>query len=166
MPTLFLTSRYSADSQALWRAASQRGWDVHRISGRQIPNHLRDLPAPIIYAEAIVAPLLADQLGIRIDDPSLDWLVESPSEFNEGDIVETQVSLPESNGAEPDSPAEPLNAWEYLRMYAGTVEAPEDWSAVHDHSLYGSPKRSGRIKFYRLLDLDSALIRRCLDLNR
>ena len=66
-------------------------------------------------------------------------------EFNEGDIVEIQVSLPEANGSQPNSPTEPLNAWEYLRMHAGTVEAPEDWSAEHDHYLYGSPKRSGRI---------------------
>lgn len=33
------------------------------------------------------------------------------------------------------------NAWEVLARYAGTVEAPADWSLEHDHYLYGTPKR-------------------------
>lgn len=65
-------------------------------------------------------------------------------ELKEGDLVDVQVTVPDSNGAEMEAPTEPLNAWEYLRKYAGTVEMPEDWSAEHDHYLYGSPKRAGR----------------------
>ena len=37
--------------------------------------------------------------------------------------------------------AEEQSAWEVLEQFAGTVEAPEDWAAEHDHYLYGSPKR-------------------------
>lgn len=33
------------------------------------------------------------------------------------------------------------NAWDVLKRYAGTVEAPPDWSLEHDHYLYGTPKR-------------------------
>jgi hypothetical protein len=44
------------------------------------------------------------------------------------------------NGSQPQP--KKLNAWELLEKYAGTVEAPEDWSAEHDHYLYGTPKRS------------------------
>jgi hypothetical protein len=33
------------------------------------------------------------------------------------------------------------NAWEVLESLTGTVEAPADWSAEHDHYLYGTPKR-------------------------
>ena len=33
------------------------------------------------------------------------------------------------------------NAWDLLENLTGTVEAPEDWSAEHDHYLYGTPKR-------------------------
>ena len=37
--------------------------------------------------------------------------------------------------------AEGLDAWEVLDALAGTVVAPEDWAAEHDHYLYGVPKR-------------------------
>ena len=33
------------------------------------------------------------------------------------------------------------DAWDVLDEHAGTLEAPEDWAAEHDHYLYGTPKR-------------------------
>jgi hypothetical protein len=33
------------------------------------------------------------------------------------------------------------NAWDTLETLTGTVEAPIDWSAQHDHYLYGTPKQ-------------------------
>ncbi|PSB16957.1 hypothetical protein C7B76_10820 [filamentous cyanobacterium CCP2] len=32
------------------------------------------------------------------------------------------------------------NAWDVLEALTGTVEAPADWSAEHDHYLYGTSK--------------------------
>jgi hypothetical protein len=32
------------------------------------------------------------------------------------------------------------SAWDVLESLTGTVEAPADWSAEHDHYLYGIPK--------------------------
>ena len=32
------------------------------------------------------------------------------------------------------------NAWDVLESLTGTVEAPTDWSAEHNHYLYGTPK--------------------------
>lgn len=32
-------------------------------------------------------------------------------------------------------------AWDVLERLAGTIEAPPDWSAEHNHYLYGTPKR-------------------------
>lgn len=32
------------------------------------------------------------------------------------------------------------DAWDVLEQLAGSVEAPEDWSAEHNHYLYGTPK--------------------------
>jgi subtilase family serine protease len=37
------------------------------------------------------------------------------------------------------------NAWDVLESLAGAVKAPADWSAQHDHYLYGTPKH-GRTK--------------------
>jgi hypothetical protein len=42
--------------------------------------------------------------------------------------------------AGPSSPS-PAGAWGVLEEHAGSVEAPADWSAEHDHYLYGTPKR-------------------------
>ena len=36
---------------------------------------------------------------------------------------------------------EEQSAWDVLEQLAGTVDAPADWAAEHDHYLYGSPKR-------------------------
>ncbi|EDN65450.1 conserved hypothetical protein [Beggiatoa sp. PS] len=38
-------------------------------------------------------------------------------------------------------PNESGNAWEVLKAFTGTVEAPNDWSIQHDHYLYGTPKQ-------------------------
>lgn len=32
--------------------------------------------------------------------------------------------------------------WELLGELAGTVDAPPDWSAEHDHYIHGTPKQS------------------------
>jgi hypothetical protein len=32
------------------------------------------------------------------------------------------------------------NAWDILESLTGTIEASANWSAKHDHCLYGTPK--------------------------
>jgi hypothetical protein len=34
------------------------------------------------------------------------------------------------------------DAWDLLDQMTGTINAPSDWAAEHDHYLYGAPKRS------------------------
>lgn len=41
----------------------------------------------------------------------------------------------------PEEVAPVQNAWDLLENLTGTVEVSEDWSAEHDHYLYGTPKR-------------------------
>lgn len=46
---------------------------------------------------------------------------------------------------EVDTPPQtPANAWDVLESAAGSIEAPPDWSAEHDHYLYGTPKRDNQ----------------------
>ena len=33
------------------------------------------------------------------------------------------------------------DAWDILERLAGTIDAPPDWSAEHDHYIHGTPKR-------------------------
>ena len=43
---------------------------------------------------------------------------------------------------EPDSAQTGAkDAWDVLEHFAGTVDAPTDWSTEHDHYLYGTSKR-------------------------
>lgn len=51
-----------------------------------------------------------------------------------------------SNRLQEDSDAETQenqdeDVWDVLEACVGTVDAPADWSAEHDHYLYGTPKR-------------------------
>jgi hypothetical protein len=49
-------------------------------------------------------------------------------------VDETPVVQPATNG--------PLDLFERLERTAGLVDGPTDWSAEHDHYLYGAPKKS------------------------
>src|SRR5438094_7670873 len=81
MPTLILSSRYTDDSQILWRAAIRQRWDVKRLSGWRVPEDVRQAPDPVIYAEALAAPLLAEQFGVALEEPPIDWLPNLPLEY-------------------------------------------------------------------------------------
>ncbi len=43
--------------------------------------------------------------------------------------------------AVPSVDGEEGDVWDLLETLAGTVDAPSDWAAEHDHYLYGTPKR-------------------------
>jgi hypothetical protein len=81
MPTLILSPRHTPDSQALWRAATQRGWDVFRLPSWRISDELRSLPEPVLYLEVLMASHVADALGVRCTLPPEDWLCGLPQEY-------------------------------------------------------------------------------------
>jgi hypothetical protein len=66
-----------------------------------------------------------------------------PENASLGEIVDHLPRLEHegpSGGAAP--PALGAGAWDILRQSAGSLKMPADWSAEHDHYLYGTPKRS------------------------
>lgn len=75
MTTLLLGFRHSEDNQALWRAATQRGWDVVRIQGLNIPEIQDDI---VIYVEALFAPTIAKLLGRKLLDIPENWMENLP----------------------------------------------------------------------------------------
>lgn len=81
MPTLILTPRHTPDSQALWRAAGRLGWQVHRLTTWRVPEELRTVDDPVLYAEALFAPTLAHELGISLLEPPDDWLCTLPLQY-------------------------------------------------------------------------------------
>jgi hypothetical protein len=81
MPTLILTPRFTNDAQALWRAAVQLGWGVERLTSWRVPEELRAVPEPVLYLEGLFGPTLAEQFGLKLLEPALDWLPTLPEEF-------------------------------------------------------------------------------------
>lgn len=86
MPTLILTPRFTEDSQALWRAAGQLGWQVERLQSWRVPDHLRTVPEPVLYLEALFGPTLAAQFGLKLLEPPDDWLPRLPAEYRQRDV--------------------------------------------------------------------------------
>jgi hypothetical protein len=80
MPTLILTPRQTPDAQALWRAAHRLGWNVRRLATWRVPEELLGVEEPVLYLEALFAPVLAEQLGLRLLEPPVDWLPRLPEE--------------------------------------------------------------------------------------
>ena len=87
MTTLVLTPRYTDDSQLLWRAAGRLGWNVERLQTWRIPDHLRNLEDPVLYAEALFGPTLAEQLGIQVENPPEDWLPNLPEQYRKRSVT-------------------------------------------------------------------------------
>lgn len=81
MPTLVLTPRQTDDTQTLWKAAARLGWRTERLGSWRIPEHLRTLEDPVLYAEALFAPEFAEQLDLDLLSPPDDWLVGLPREY-------------------------------------------------------------------------------------
>ncbi|MGL4461723.1 MAG: ATP-grasp domain-containing protein [Planctomycetia bacterium] len=81
MPTLILTPRFTDDAQALWRAAGRLGWSVERLTSWRVPDELRAVSDPVLYLEALFGPTLAEQFGLRLLEPAVDWLPRLPEEF-------------------------------------------------------------------------------------
>ncbi len=91
MPTLILTPRFTEDAQALWRAANRLGWDVQRLTSWRVPEELRTVADPVLYMEALFGPTLAEQFGLRLLEPPIDWLPRLPEEYRKRRVYLTTL---------------------------------------------------------------------------
>ncbi len=89
MTTLLMSSRHTADDQALWRAAIGRQWSVARARGIRLPDI--DDSEIVVYVEALYAPTIAAMIGRKLLDPAEDWLVNVPFEFSKRKIAITSL---------------------------------------------------------------------------
>ncbi|MDM5179895.1 ATP-grasp domain-containing protein [Massilia sp. DJPM01] len=87
MPTLILTPRHTDDSHVLWKAAARLGWQVERLAAWRVPPALQSLADPVLYAEALFGPTLAEQLGLALLNPAQDWLVRLPFDYRKRAIT-------------------------------------------------------------------------------
>ena len=80
-PTLLLPPRYSDDSNALWRAAIALGWNIERLQGWRVGEAFVHSGELAIYGESLWANFVAEQLGLSLYEPPLDWLARLAPQF-------------------------------------------------------------------------------------
>jgi ATP-grasp domain, R2K clade family 2 len=97
MPTLILSPRHTEDSQRLWRAAGRLGWKTERLASWRIPDDLRNVPEPVVYVEALMAPTLAEEFGIKLIEPPEDWLPRLPEEYRRRAVRRTTLGEARTN---------------------------------------------------------------------
>ena len=125
MPTLILTPRFTEDAQALWRAAGELGWNVERLTGWRVPESLRSIPDPVLYLEALFGPTLAEQFGLRLLEPPLDWLPRLPIEYRKRWI--TLTNLQDARSLLEPAFVKPPNDKSFPARVATGAELPEEF---------------------------------------
>ena len=77
--TLVLPPRYTADSNAMSRAAGRLNWRVERLATWRVPEELQGT-SPVIYGEPLFVSVVAGPLATEVLEPSSDWLPGVPAE--------------------------------------------------------------------------------------
>lgn len=129
MPTLILTPRFTEDSQALGRAAARLGWDVERLRTWHVPEELRSVPEPVLYLEALFGPSLAEQFGLRMLEPAVDWLPRLPEHFRKRRV--DLMTLREARSLAAPCFIKPPND----KSFPAQVYAPKDLPEGYDEEM-------------------------------
>jgi hypothetical protein len=80
-PVLILSPRYSSDSRVLRLAALQRGWQVERFGGWDVPERL--LKRKLIFSgEFSYSKVIAHKLSWALLDAPADWLLHLPIDYS------------------------------------------------------------------------------------
>lgn len=77
---------------------------------------------------------MGDSMSNSITAKVLEEMAELPADLQQK-VLQFVEALRQKHREEPSG-----DAWDVLDSLTGTIEAPPDWSADHDHYLYGTPK--------------------------
>ena len=90
MPTLLLSARQTDDAQLLWRACVALKWEVVRVHGWRTPTiEAKDLA---VYGEPLFADHVAQTLGLKLQEPPLDWLPKLSAKWRGRDVRLTTLA--------------------------------------------------------------------------
>jgi hypothetical protein len=120
-------------SMTVLRADDRRR--LTRISTRlDPPEELREIDPGLAQA--------LSRAGLPVVDGRLRIPEEEDFDFASKvtDALKTILGLPVNDEGPPRSGTE-TTFWDSLEKLTGSIEAPQDWSAEHDHYLYGVPRR-------------------------
>jgi hypothetical protein len=121
MPTLLLSSRQTDDAQKLWRACIAEKWNVIRVHAWRVPEISPKEVA--VYGEPLFGELVAQTLGLRLQQPSFDWLPNLPERWR-GRAVRL-ATLAEARKVSSRSFIKPAEAKCFeARVYANGSELP------------------------------------------
>ncbi len=96
-----------------------------RVSGWRISDEVRNAVEPVIYAEALAAPLIAEQFGIALQEPPLDWLPNLRFEYRKRWV--RLCTLGEARRLEQPAFVKPPNDKSFpAQVYIGS-ELPDDY---------------------------------------
>ena len=98
------------------------------------PEELREIDPGLAQALSRAGLPLVDGCLRIPDEEDLDFVSKVM------DALKTILGLPASDEGPPRSGTE-TTFWDSLEKLTGSIEAPQDWSAEHDHYLYGVPRR-------------------------
>jgi len=90
MPTLLLSARQTDDAQLLWRACIALNWEVVRVHGWQVPTI--EAKNVAIYGEPLFAHHVAQTLGLKLQEPPLDWLPKLSANWRGRDVRLTTLA--------------------------------------------------------------------------
>jgi len=90
-PVLVLSPRYSSDSRILRLAAIQRGWQVERLGGWDVPARL--LSRKLIFSgEFSYSKVIAHKLSWALLDAPPDWLLSLPIHYRKRTLEYTTLA--------------------------------------------------------------------------
>jgi hypothetical protein len=81
MNHLVLSPRQTGDSQRMWRAAIDAGWQVERVQTTDWSAGYRpEVPAAdvVLYGESMFVTSMAERIGVRLHQPADDVLAKMP----------------------------------------------------------------------------------------
>jgi len=85
-------------------------------------------------AQTVKPSSLQRRTVLRYDDPCTP-VAEAEWEATQNAVAESSRAHTAERGAD---------VWQFLTDHAGSLAAPEDWAAEHDHYLYGIAKQRER----------------------
>jgi hypothetical protein len=101
------------------------GWDVERLSNWRVPDYLRSVSEPVLYLEALFGPTLAEEFGLRLLEPDVDWLPRLPIEYRKRSV--SIMTLGEARKLLDPTFIKPPNDKSFpARVYIGS-ELPEEY---------------------------------------
>lgn len=131
-PMVILGPRATDDSVSIWRTCVAQGWPVHRLQGWRVPDSLLTQNGDIvIYGEPLMAEAVADQMGLALLEPEIDWLTKVPLEHVSREIQ--IMTLGEARGLKSSAFVKPADGKIFEpKVYATGADLPSDDSVDQD----------------------------------